>query len=179
LYYYRARYYDPAIARFLSADNIFLSDGPNFYAYVSNSPAQFRDPTGHHLLAGILGGAEVGSIAGPPGTVIGGIVGGIIGLYVGQALWDHVVKPLLTEEQGAKEGSKRNSPDQQAVIDLAKEAQKKGGLSADEARALQDLAKDAGVRTRGPESHKDRPQGQNPHIHVGPVDHIWICPVKK
>jgi len=51
---------------------------------------------------------------------------------------------------------------------------KKGGLSEDEANALIDLAKDAGVRARGPESHPDRPFGKNPHIHVGPVNHICI-----
>jgi RHS repeat-associated protein len=46
LYYYRARYYDPAIGRFISEDPIGLAAGPNFYAYVSNQPTMLRDPFG-------------------------------------------------------------------------------------------------------------------------------------
>jgi RHS repeat-associated protein len=45
--YYRARYYDPKIGRFLSEDPIgFDSRDPNFYAYVKNNPVNAIDPTG-------------------------------------------------------------------------------------------------------------------------------------
>jgi len=47
LYYYRARYYDPALGRFLSADPIGFGGGDtNFYRYVENNPNRFRDPFG-------------------------------------------------------------------------------------------------------------------------------------
>ena len=47
LYYYRARYYDPTLGRFLSEDPIGAASGDaNFYAYVFNSPVNFRDPSG-------------------------------------------------------------------------------------------------------------------------------------
>ena len=47
LYYYRARYYDPTTQRFLSQDPIGFASGDfNFYRYVGNSPANFRDPSG-------------------------------------------------------------------------------------------------------------------------------------
>ena len=47
LYYYRARYYDPSIARFLSEDPIRGWYGQaNFYAYVGNSPTNYVDPFG-------------------------------------------------------------------------------------------------------------------------------------
>jgi len=47
LYYYRARYYDPSIQRFLSEDPIgFLSGDYNFYRYVRNDPVNFVDPEG-------------------------------------------------------------------------------------------------------------------------------------
>jgi len=46
LYYYRARYYDTSAGRFLSEDLIQFGDGPNFYAYVTNSSPNFGDPTG-------------------------------------------------------------------------------------------------------------------------------------
>jgi len=47
LYYYRARYYDPQIQRFISEDPIgFMSGDFNFYRYVGNSPVNFGDPSG-------------------------------------------------------------------------------------------------------------------------------------
>ena len=46
LYYYRARYYDPTIGRFLSEDPIGFRGGINKYAYVGNRPLNFVDPFG-------------------------------------------------------------------------------------------------------------------------------------
>lgn len=47
LYYYRARYYDPEIGRFISEDPIGFKGGINFYAYVANSPLIHNDPSGN------------------------------------------------------------------------------------------------------------------------------------
>jgi hypothetical protein len=44
--YYRARYYDSAAGRFVSEDPVRFLGGPNFYAYVGNSPLFFIDPMG-------------------------------------------------------------------------------------------------------------------------------------
>lgn len=46
LYYFRARYYNAAIGRFLSPDPVGYFDGPNVYVYVGNDPLNFIDPTG-------------------------------------------------------------------------------------------------------------------------------------
>jgi len=47
LYFYRARYYSPSLHRFISEDPLgFRAGDLNFYAYVGNSPTNFRDPTG-------------------------------------------------------------------------------------------------------------------------------------
>ncbi len=46
LYYYRARYYDPSIGRFISEDRLGLSGGINFYLYSRNRPMNLTDPSG-------------------------------------------------------------------------------------------------------------------------------------
>lgn len=47
LMYYRARYYDPVLKRFVSEDPIGLSGGDtNFYAYVAGNPITRNDPEG-------------------------------------------------------------------------------------------------------------------------------------
>jgi RHS repeat-associated protein len=47
MYYYRARYYDQNVGRFLSEDPIgFDGTGFNFYTYVANNPTKLIDPLG-------------------------------------------------------------------------------------------------------------------------------------
>jgi RHS repeat-associated protein len=52
LYYYRARYLDPKLGRFISEDPIGFAGGVNFYGYVENRPAIGRDPLGLRLIPG-------------------------------------------------------------------------------------------------------------------------------
>jgi RHS repeat-associated protein len=46
LYYYRARYYDPAVGRFLSEDPATKVASKNRYSYVSGRPIDYIDPLG-------------------------------------------------------------------------------------------------------------------------------------
>jgi RHS repeat-associated protein len=52
LYYYGARYYDPKLARFISADTIvpmpFYPQSLNRYSYVRNNPLSYTDDSGHY-----------------------------------------------------------------------------------------------------------------------------------
>ncbi len=53
LYFYNARWYDPALSRFIQADTIVPQPGDlksyDRYAYVYNNPICFTDPTGHAI----------------------------------------------------------------------------------------------------------------------------------
>lgn len=57
LYYYKARYYDPILGRFLQADSQVMPDstnGMNRYMYVDGNPVNYRDPSGHVSGAGLM-----------------------------------------------------------------------------------------------------------------------------
>ncbi len=70
LYYYRARYYDPATGRFISRDLLgFGASGANLYRYVANSPANGTDPSGEVILWGaiLVGALAIGALGLFPG----------------------------------------------------------------------------------------------------------------
>ncbi len=63
--YYRARYYDPQLKRFISEDPIGLVGGINLYAYVGNNPVNQKDPLGLwyvdiNVSGGYIGGGTAG-----------------------------------------------------------------------------------------------------------------------
>jgi len=46
LYYYRARYYNPQLERFVSEDPLRFMGGVNFYRYALDAPTMFKDASG-------------------------------------------------------------------------------------------------------------------------------------
>jgi RHS repeat-associated protein len=64
LYYYRARYYNAEIGRFLQPDPIGYYDGMNLYTYAGNNPVVYTDPMGLSFSIGrvveSLGGFGIG-----------------------------------------------------------------------------------------------------------------------
>ena len=75
LYYLNARYYSPEFRRFISPDDTAYLDpetpnGLNLYCYCNNDPVNYCDPSGHSVVALILGitavlgfGLAVGGVA--------------------------------------------------------------------------------------------------------------------
>lgn len=62
LYYYRARYYDASLGRFISADPAGFVDGPNVYSYVLNAPALNVDPSGRQSRGALTAFGETGGL---------------------------------------------------------------------------------------------------------------------
>ena len=101
LLFLRARYLDPTVGRFLSADtlqpNAVGTQGFNPYSYVAGRPTTLSDPTGHAALAeyalrlaiaGVVGGAVgagLGALFCPHDANYGNCVirGGLLGLLAG------------------------------------------------------------------------------------------------
>jgi len=95
LYYYRARYYDPFIGRFISEDPLGFDAGDvNFYVYVGNNPVNASDPTGLiDTLAAIQSG--LGMLSSGAGAVVG-----VAGISGGGALLAAPDPTLLTKAAG-------------------------------------------------------------------------------
>ena len=72
--------------------------------------------------------------------------------------------------------NKRNTPDQDALIKLAKEAKKNGGATYEDAEILIDLAKEYDVQYHEIEIHPNRPGAASnvPHFHIGKTGHIPV-----
>jgi RHS repeat-associated protein len=76
--YYRARYYDAAVGRFVSVDPMGFGAGDtNLYRYVFNSATNYTDPSGKivPLLVGLAWAAGVVASAAVTGAAVGGVYG--------------------------------------------------------------------------------------------------------
>jgi RHS repeat-associated protein len=76
LLYYKARYYDPILGRFISADDLTVSNdlyGQNKYMYVRGNPVLWVDKEGEWCSKNTLG-VILFMLGGPIATGIGGVV---------------------------------------------------------------------------------------------------------
>ena len=143
-----ARWYDPGSGRFLQRDPLGILAAVNVYEYVGGSPTVATDPSG--LISSIHGAVITGALSAREVAELLGLT--LVVLAVGNE---------FSEDAGA-------------LIDLAKEAIRRGGLTCAEAEAMKKWGEEYGARVRGPETHPNRPFGKYPHIHVGPVDHVPV-----
>ncbi|MDZ4123185.1 MAG: RHS repeat-associated core domain-containing protein, partial [Hydrogenophaga sp.] len=107
LLYYKARYYDPGLGRFLQADDILFpsrTSGMNRMMYVEGNPVLFNDPSGHCANAcsdndlmllvyfGLLAQGKATLAMHPPGHV-----------YSGSGNWDYKFLNNCIIKTGIKE----------------------------------------------------------------------------
>ncbi len=109
LYYLQSRYYDPAIGRFISADDRISDKNSllelNLFAYCTNNPIAFSDPTGHSVTVGVLAG--LGAVIGI-GKVLSAIkvaatVIGLLGIGTAAGLATIEISDALQQRSQAKE----------------------------------------------------------------------------
>jgi len=87
LSYYGARYYDPAIGRFISPDPMMVNPANpitfNRYAYASDNPYKYVDPNGKGVVTALIGGAIGGYFGGKEHGFWGGVIGFGVGFVTG------------------------------------------------------------------------------------------------
>lgn len=109
LYYYRARFYDPKLGRFISEDPIGFAGGDvNLYGYVRNMPLWYRDPRGLQPGADVMrdpnilratvaaAGAVIAAVPAAPVVVAAAGAAAIYGAtYVGSYTASHPSNPFV------------------------------------------------------------------------------------
>ncbi|MBF0106549.1 MAG: hypothetical protein HQM16_14635 [Deltaproteobacteria bacterium] len=96
LYYYKSRYYNPQIGRFVQPDTVVPSatdyQSFNRYAYVRNNPLKYVDPSGHSFwswfkkIVGAFLGALVAVVVGIATAGLGPIIAGALAGLAGGLL---------------------------------------------------------------------------------------------
>ena len=121
LIYANARYYDPVIGRFITADpTVQRPSDPqdlNRYAYARNNPVRFIDPSGYGFFSwlkklfkkvGKFFKKTIGRFFKKHGATAGGVIGSIAGLFLpgGPAVWGAVGGAIGGGVQAALNGGK-------------------------------------------------------------------------
>jgi RHS repeat-associated protein len=129
-------------------------------------------------------GEDLGEMAADTVEGIGEAAGEELGELVagelpnGQAPYEEITTSELTDrvQRVAEAASKRFTPDQSALVDLAKDARARGGTTLDNAKTLIDWANETCVPCRNDieETHWAPNDDPIPHIHIGPVNHITV-----
>jgi RHS repeat-associated protein len=203
-YYLRARMYDPQLMRFTSRDPVRGKfNHPmslHVYLYCLNDPVNWIDPTGESRLVELMTSAKVWAM-GVASSGMGhlqqalGWARRVIQqvsqanlirsvMYRGQAIWTKGNVQLMRAYnalfgrgitgRAAHTGSRAYGANQRALIELAKNAKRSGGVAAKEAKILLEWASEYGVSSRGPQIHPNAATVNYWHVHIGKVSHIRI-----
>ena len=173
LYYYRARWYDPAIGRFVSEDPIgFAGNDANVTAFISNDPVNYRDATGlksegvgHHWVPvsvfedfkdQMTNAAYEGALGGYSGQTSPNHNYGALG-GVRHSRYNEVVRDMLTEAIASSPSSRFTVAEMDDFIDKVKNGKNLDGLFNNESTAYNDE-----VRRRRDDFIVENPNSKDP-----------------
>jgi RHS repeat-associated protein len=171
-----ARDYDPQAGRWTTKDPIlFRGRQTNIYSYSAADPVNFSDPSGLVPVDVVL---DVVYILQDAYTLVIQNVLDNCGNLVENVtvLWLDVLGAAVPYGSGfgkAYRAAKHYSDDAAALIDLAKKAKRRGGLSQDEAKILLEWANEYGVEPALDHTGTDHWVGGD-HIRIGPINHIPV-----
>jgi RHS repeat-associated protein len=119
LYYYRARYYDPGVGRFISEDPIgFGGQDPNLYRYVGNYSTGLTDPYGLKLVSPVVepGTSPLVRPVVPPPPPPPPVPAGAASLGVSAILGIILAIPvILLTQEGVSDGTYKQKPRQKCL----------------------------------------------------------------
>jgi len=181
------RYYDPEIGRLLQRDPIGISGGLNTYVYANNVPQQLLDPgetTSQYAAIGVdvtlvaLIISTVADVAFAPVQCMSAAEMQQIkhsndierALGLGLLGFGSLFGPAISEGVHLLRG-----PNQRALVELAKDAQRKG-VSPANAHTPLEWAGEYGMKALNHIGGTPHWRGGTPHIHIGPVNHIPVVP---
>ena len=185
-----ARDYDAETGQWIARDPVGFEGGQtNLYAYVDNDPLNLLDPVGLRIVMVLPPYDQDYSVRASRWAADKSIdpnnawyedafytgIGILLSFFLPEVrgYTETAVTIGFCAVAGSPGG--RFNPDQQALVQLAKDAQARGGVSPVEGATLVEWGKELGFgdAARGPEGpHPGSSLG--PHIHVGPVNHILV-----